>query len=85
VVFDRQQRCELGDAEYGAFELPGGNAQEDRVAEAGVNAVERASSDGGQAMMERSQIRAWRLQQNVSHVGAGGFEGCGGESIQIGS
>jgi hypothetical protein len=85
VVFDGQQRSELGDAEHGFFELPGGDAQEDRVAQTGVDAVERASADGAQAVMEPAQIRARRLQQNVGHAGAGGIHGRGGESIQIAS
>ena len=70
----RQQRRELGDAQHGLFDLTGAHAQEDRVAQTGVNAVERASADGGEAVMQGARIRAGRFQQNIGDARAGSLD-----------
>src|ERR1022692_1836302 len=64
-IGQRYQRCELGDAEDGFFDFAGPHAQENRVAEAGVYAVERAAADGGEAVMQRARIVAGRFQQDI--------------------
>ena len=82
-IGQRHQRRELGDAQDGLFDLTGAHAQEDRVAQARVYAVERAAADGGEAVMQRARVVAGRFQQDIGDARASGLAGCVGQRGQV--